>query len=71
MRIMNFTVAQGDKIIGKVAVRGQAVNAAKERAEQTGKPVSVVAELDNGQKREVVYYPNGTVDKIWEKEAAQ
>lgn len=71
MRIISFTVFQKGEIVGKVPIREQARNAAKIRAERTGDPVSVVAELDNGKKREVVFYPDGTVDKIWEKEAAQ
>lgn len=71
MRVISFTIIQHGNVVGKVPLRDQARNAAKMRAKQTGAPVSVISELDTGKKREVVYYPDGTIDKIWEKEAAQ
>lgn len=71
MRIVQFTVKQDAQIIGSVAAREQAVNAAKTRAAGTGRPVSVIAHLDDGREREVVYNPDGTVDRIWKKEESK
>ena len=68
MRITHFTISQDGRHIGNVAVREQAVDAAKIRAVRTGRPVSVVAHIDGGRSREVVYHPDGTVDRIWERE---
>lgn len=65
MHIINFTVKQADKIVGEVAIREQAVNAAKARAERTGRPVSVIAHMDNGKDREVIFNPDGTNENIW------
>ena len=65
MKIINFTIVQGGQIIGNVAVKEQAVNAAKERAQQTGSPVSVIAHLDTGEDREVIFNPDGTNERIW------
>ena len=65
MRIHRYELWQGNEPIGMVAVQEQAVNAAKMRAEQTGNPVSVIAELDNGEVREIVVYPNGNIERDW------
>lgn len=65
MHINQLSIMQDGKVIGNVAVREQAVNAAKTRAEVTGKPVSVVAHLDDGRDREVIFHPDGTNEQIW------
>lgn len=65
MHIINFTIKQAGEIIGEVAIREQAVNAAKARAQQTGTAVSVIAHLDTGKDREVIFNPDGTNEKIW------
>lgn len=65
MHIINFTVKQADKIVGEVAIREQAVNAAKARAQQTGCPVAVIAHLDTGKDRTVIFNPDGTNERIW------
>ncbi len=65
MRITHFTIMQDGQDIGNVAVREQAVYAARTQAKDTGKPVSVVAHLDGGDSREVVFNPDGTNEKIW------
>lgn len=65
MRITNYTVKQDGQVIGSVAVREQAVSAATTRAADTGRPVSVVAHLDDGREREVIFNPDGTNEKIW------
>lgn len=65
MKIINFSVMQGNKTFGVVAIRNQAVNAAKAIAKQTGKPVSVVAKIADGRIRKVIYNPNGTIEKKW------
>lgn len=65
MRITNFAVKQDGKLIGSTPIREQAVGAAKARAQQTGFPVSVFASLDNGKAREVIFHPDGTIERIW------
>jgi hypothetical protein len=65
MNIINFTIKRGDNVIGSVAIREQAVNAAKTYAAATGAPVSVIAHLDDGTDREVVFHPDGTNERIW------
>lgn len=65
MHITNFTIRQAGEIVGQVAIREQAVNAAKARAQQTGSPVSVIAHLDTGTDREVIFNPDGTNERIW------
>lgn len=67
MTIQNYTLVQHGAVIGSVAVRIQAVFAAKIRAKQTKEPVSVIANLTDGSKREVRYHPDGTVEKLWQK----
>lgn len=66
MRIINFTITQDGQVIDNVAVREQAVDAAKARAAETGRPVSIIAHLSNGRGREVIFNPDGTNEKIWE-----
>ena len=67
MKITHLTILQDGEAIGNVAIKEQAVNAAKTRAVETGKPVSVVAHLDDGRGvREVVFKPDGTNEKIWD-----
>lgn len=66
MHIINFTIKQADKVVGTVAIREQAVNAAKKRAQQTGASVSVIAHLDSGKDREVIFHPDGTNERIWD-----
>lgn len=65
MHITNFTIKQAGKIVGEVAIREQAVNAAKARAQQTGYPVSVIAHLDTGEDRTVIFNPDGSNERIW------
>jgi hypothetical protein len=65
MNIINFTIKQGDEVIGSVAIREQAVNAAVTRAAATASPVSVIAHMDNGTDREVIFNPDGTNERIW------
>lgn len=65
MHINNFTIHQAGHIIGQTTIREQAVNAAKVRAQQTGSPVSVIAHMDTGADREVIFNPDGTNEKIW------
>lgn len=66
MKIISYTVTQDGEHVGKSPIRDQAVNAAKMRAEATGKPVTVTAALDDGRTKEVIYHPDGFIQKIWE-----
>ena len=65
MHITGFTIKQADQVIGITPIREQAVGAAKTRAQQTGVPVSVIARLDTGADREVIFHPDGTNERIW------
>lgn len=65
MHINSFTIQQAGEVVGNVTIREQAVNAAKARAQQTGSPVSVIAHLDTGADREVIFNPDGTNERIW------
>lgn len=65
MHINSFTIQQAGEVVCNVAIREQAVNAAKARAQQTGSPVSVIAHLDTGADREVIFHPDGTNERIW------
>lgn len=65
MHIIGFTIKQADQVIGNTPIREQAVGAAKTRAQQTGSPVSVIAHLDTGKDREVIFHPDGTNERIW------
>ena len=66
MYITHFTIMQDGKYVGSVAVMGQAVRAARNRAARTGRPVSVTAHINDGHVREIVYYPNGAVEILWD-----
>ncbi len=65
MHVTHFTLTQDGQDIGSVAVSEQAVNAARTRAKDTGRPVSVVAHLDDGRTRETIFNPDGTNENIW------
>lgn len=66
MKYMHFTLTQNGEQIGTVAVMQQAVNAAKGYAEKNGAPVSVIGHRDDGVEKEVIYHPDGRIEKIWE-----
>lgn len=65
MHITGFTIKQADQVIGITPIREQAVGAAKTRAQQTGVHVSVIARLDTGADREVIFHPDGTNERVW------
>lgn len=65
MHIIGFTIKQADLVVGNSPIREQAVSAAKTRAQQTGIPVSVIVHLDTGADWEVIFYPDGTNERIW------
>ena len=65
MRITHFTITQDGQNVGSAAVMEQAVNAAKNRAARTGRPVSVIAHIDDGRVREVIYHPDGAIERLW------
>lgn len=68
MKITGFEITSKGQYIGKTPIREQAVNAAKVRASESGVDVSVTALLDDGRKREVIYKPDGSVDRVWQRE---
>ena len=61
----NFTIIQDGQHIGSTPITEQAVNAAKTRAAETGRDVSVVAHYVDAEDREVIFHPDGTNTKIW------
>lgn len=68
MKITRFEITSKGQYIGKTPIREQAINAARARAFDTGADVSVMAFLDDGRKREVIYKPDGSVFKVWNNE---
>ena len=62
----HFTVVQNDKMIGATPIMDQAINAAKVRAAETGKDVSVIAHYKDADDCEVVFHPDGSNVKIWD-----
>jgi len=68
MKITGFEITSKGKYIGRTPILEQAVNAAKVRASESGVDVSVTALLDDGRKREVIYKPDGSVDRVWQRE---
>ena len=66
MRYLHFTLTQNGKQLGTVAVMEQAINAAKSYAEKAGVPVTVAGLRDDGKQKEVIYHPDGRIEKIWE-----
>lgn len=65
MTRINFTISQDGKHIGSTPITEQAVNAAKARAAETGRDVSVIAHYTDADDREVIFHPDGTNEKIW------
>ena len=65
MTRINFTISQDGRHVGNTPIMKQAVNAAKMRAADTGKPVSVVAHYSDADDREVIFNSDGTNEKIW------
>lgn len=66
MRFAKFTVCQGGKLLGTCPIMEQAVEAAKGYAVSTGAPVHVTGYRDDGQQKQVIYHPDGRIEKIWE-----
>ena len=66
MRYTHFTLTQNGNQIGTAAVMEQAINAAKGYAITNGTPVSVIGHRDDGKEKEVIYHPDGRIEKIWE-----
>ncbi len=65
MRYLVFTICQGERLLGRSAVMLQAINAAKGYAVSTGAPVSVTGFRDDGKRKQVIYHPDGRIEKIW------
>lgn len=61
----HFTISQDGQHVGSTPIIEQAVNAAKTRAKETGKPVSVVCHYKDADDREVIFNPDGSSEKIW------
>lgn len=68
MRFTRFDLTQNGQHIGSVAVMEQARSAAKAYAEKNGAPVTVIGYCEDRKPREVIYHPDGRIEKIWEFE---
>ena len=68
MSFIRFDLTQNGKHLGSAAVMDQARNAAKAYAEKNGAPVSVIGYREGRRPREVIYHPDGRIEKIWEFE---
>lgn len=72
MRITrHFTIVQDGQVFRSIPDAVRAVSAAQAFAKSTGKPVSVVAHLEDGLEREVIFNPDGTNEKIWDIDKGQ
>ena len=65
MKFLEFTVCQGGRLLGSAAVMEQAIEAAKGYAVSTGTPVHVTGYREDGQQRQVLFHPDGRIEKIW------
>ena len=67
MKITQLTITQGDQVLKTFSdtEKDRAVSTAKALAATTGKPVSVMARLDDGSDREVIFNPDGSNERIW------
>lgn len=66
MNITHLTIVQDGQVITATKSKEAAVNVAKARAEQTGGPVSIIAHMDTGEDREVIFNPDGSNKRIWD-----
>lgn len=71
MNITLLTIMQDGQVITATKSKEVAVSTAQARAKMTGSPVSVVADLDDGRGREVIFTPDGTNEKIWDIDKGQ
>lgn len=71
MNITHLTIMQDGQVITATKSKEAAVSTAQARAKMTGSPVSVVAHLDDGRDREVIFNPDGTNKKIWDIDKGQ
>ena len=55
--------------LGGTPIMEQAVGAAKRIAAKSGKSVDVVRICDRTGSRRCRYHPDGSVERLWEKEA--
>ena len=57
------------RYLGGTPLREQGVTAARKTAAEKGYACDVVqVRVDDGRLRRVRYHPDGTVEKLWEKE---
>lgn len=70
MRFTNFEVAADGIHIGSSPIREQAISAATDYAYKNRIAVSVIATIDDGRTREIIVNPDGSIDRLWEKNGA-
>lgn len=63
MTRINFTITQDGQQVGSTPIIEQAVKAAKTRAAETGRDVSVTAHYKDAEDREVIYHQDGTNER--------
>lgn len=70
MRITGYEITIDDQHIGSTPIEEQAIDAAKAYAVKKEAPVSVTAAIDDGRTREIKVNPDGSIDRLWEKNGA-
>lgn len=65
MKIIHLSIIQDGQTITVTKSKEAAVSTAQARAKMTGAPVSVIAHMDTGEDREVIFNPDGTNERIW------
>ncbi len=65
MKIIHLSIIQDGQTITVTKSKEAAVATAQARAKMTGSPVSVIARMDTGEDREVIFNPDGTNERIW------
>jgi|GEM_PF-704645 len=67
MRITGYEVKVNDQHIGQTPIKKQAIHAAEDYAFHNQIAVSVIASIDDGSIREIKVNPDGSIDRLWEK----
>jgi len=68
MKIINLELVSNGERIGSTPIREQAVNAAKAHANRNSVDVDVIAIMEDGSTRKITVKPDGSVDKVWQRE---
>ena len=67
MRIKGYEITIDGQHIGSTPIMEQAINAARTYAIKNEVAVSVTATIDDGRMRDIKVNPDGSIDRLWEK----